>query len=224
MTAMRITSLILCVLIFIPIVYMVATAGEPVDTQPVDIFETTIPTEIIHETEPATEPESTTAPVETSIPETEPIIPETTEPTETEPIIPETTEPEPTTVEIDPQDLEYLACVIYQEAGGDKYCDECRRRVADVVLNRVESPRFPNTIKKVLLAEGQYGRFHWTGIVWPERAKYAGEAHAVERAYRIAREVLSGQHSELYGKGYIWQAEFVQGTDNIYCCGHYFGR
>lgn len=126
---------------------------------------------------------------------------------------------------IDPYDLELLACVIYQEAGGDSSCDECRRRVADVVLNRVNDPdRFPDTIRGVLTAYRQYGRFHWTGVVWPKRASYYGEKHAVERAYRIAKEVLSGKHSSLYGQGYVWQAEFKQGTDIVYCCGHYFGR
>lgn len=130
-------------------------------------------------------------------------------------------EPEPV---IDEAELEMLACVIYQEAGGDKCCDDCRRRVADVVLNRVADERFPNTMEEVLTAKQQYGRFHWTGIVWPERASQPGEARAVERAYRIAEEVLTGEHSALYGEGYIWQAEFKQGKDIVECCKIYFGR
>jgi spore germination cell wall hydrolase CwlJ-like protein len=117
-----------------------------------------------------------------------------------------------------------LACVIYQEAGGDATCDECRYRVADVVLNRVADSRFPNTMYEVLTAPRQYGRFHWTGIVWPSRASAETEKHAVERAYKVAEEVLNGRHSELYGQGYIWQAEFVQGTDGFWCCGHFYGR
>lgn len=125
---------------------------------------------------------------------------------------------------IDPKELEMLACVIYQEAGGNGSCDNCRRYVADIVLNRVKDKRFPNTMKKVLTAKYQYGRFYWTGVKWPERAKNAGEKKAVERAYRIAKEVLSGQHSKLYGKGYIWQAGFKQGTDGFWCCGHFYGR
>lgn len=120
-------------------------------------------------------------------------------------------------------DLDLLACVIYQEAGGNGSCDTCRRRVADVVLNRVADPRFPNTIREVLTARNQYGRFYYTGIVWPSRSKKAVEQNAVARAYRIAAEVLNGQHSELYGNGYIWQAAFRQGYNQIYCCGHYYG-
>lgn len=211
---------------------------EPI-TEPV-IEETEPETEPVAEaTEPPTEPTITYADVLEEIKETvadvaedyEPVVKETepapkpTEPPEekeTEPVVEETEPAAESTVNQD--ELEMLACVIYQEAGGDAYCDDCRYRVADVVLNRVADPRFPNTMYKVLTAKAQYGRFHWTGIVWPSRASNSGEAHAVARAYAVAEDVLNGNHSELYGEGYIWQAEFVQGKDNIYCCGHYFGR
>ena len=161
-----------------------------------------------------------TQPVEISIPEnTKPILPIV------KPVIKEglsePTEPMPT---IDPYELELLACVIYQESGGDRSCDLCRRRVADIVLNRVADPRFPDTIEGVLTEKSQYGLYYWTGVVWPERASDPYEQHAVERAYRIAEEVLSGNHSDLCGEGYIWQATFKQGKDNIYHCGHYYGR
>lgn len=132
-------------------------------------------------------------------------------------------------VEVDPEEVELLAKVIYQEAGSDACCDECRRMVADVVLNRVADDRFPDTMLEVLTQERQYGRYYWTGVIWPERVSYESEAAAVDRAYRIAEEVLSGEkHSDLYGQGYIWQAEFRQGTDIVSCgCGGswiYFGR
>ena len=143
------------------------------------------------------------------------------------PVLPEPMPPAMTAqavLEPDLEDVEMLACVIYQEAGGDACSDECRMYVGDVVLNRVADSRFPDTIEGVLTAPGQYGRFSKTGIVWPERAKEPGEAHAVERAYRIADELLAGEHSELYGQGYVWQAEFEQGTEGFWCDGMYFGR
>lgn len=182
-----------------------------------DIYDTTTPTTNVEEIETT---EATEAPTE---PETEPT--EVTEPP-TEP------EPEPTEAAVEEvsiydhfkRDVELLACVIYQEAGGDAICDDCRRRVADVVLNRLMDPRFPDNIHDILTAKSQYGEFYWTGVVWPDRAEYDSEKHAVERAYNVAAEVLGGNHSDLYGQGYIWQAEFVQGTDVIYCCGHYYGR
>ena len=134
-------------------------------------------------------------------------------------------EPVGAVVEIDPQELEMLAAVIYQEAGSNECCDDCRRMVADVVLNRMADDRFPDTMLEVLTQERQYGRYHWTGVVWPDRASHESEAAAVERAYRIAEEVLCGEHSDLYGQGYIWQAEFIQGKDVVSTdCGIYFGR
>lgn len=120
--------------------------------------------------------------------------------------------------------VEMLACGIYQEAGGDECSDECRINVGDVMLNRVADPRFPNTLEGVLTAPGQYGRFSKTGIVWPSRASNPGEADAVERAYRIARQLLSGKHGELWGQGYVWQAEFEQGTEGFWLDGLFFGR
>jgi hypothetical protein len=161
---------------------------------------------------------------ETTEPEPEETIPETTEP-EPEETIPETTPPVPiNTISPPKTDREMLACVIFQEVGWDRACDECRRRVADVVLNRVADPRYPNTIRGVLTQESQYGKYYWTGVVWPDYANSPYEKDAVDRAYRIADEVLAGTHSELYGRGYVYQASFVQGVDNVYCCGHYFGR
>lgn len=125
-------------------------------------------------------------------------------------------------------DVFCLAAVIYQEAGGDACSDETRRMVADVVMNRVFDERFPNTIREVLEdAPGgalQYGRFALTGVCFPASADAECEQHAVERAYRIANEVLDGEHSELFGEGYIWQAEFCQGTGCIWEDGICFGK
>lgn len=190
------------------------TTAPETDTS-IPVIEENIP-ENIPETTPVTNPESN--PID---------IPVTAPPTEQTNTTPEVTEPPVSTeYSIAPptNEREMLACVIYQEAGGDATCDDCRRRVGDVVLNRVADSRFPNTMCEVLTAYQQYGRYYWTGLIWPDRAKNQYEQHAVERAYRIADEILAGEHSSLYGNGYIWQAEFIQGTDNIYCCGNYFGR
>ena len=130
-------------------------------------------------------------------------------------------------VPVNEHDVELLACVIYQEAGGDTCCDMCRRRVADVVLNRVKDPRFKGTTIEEILIDGdpapQWGLYSITGVVWPDKASLPAEQHAVERAYRIAREGLEGQHSDLTSE-YIWCAEFSQGTDVIECDGIYFGK
>lgn len=172
-------------------------------------------------TEPSTEP-STELPYEKEA--TTELSYTTTQTTTYEPTIYISTEPPYESPSIDERDVELLAMVIYQEVGSDAICDDCRRRVADVVLNRVESDLFPNTIEGVLTQSGQYGNYSRTGVCWPSRASYDSEAHAVERARRIAREVLEGNHSELYGNDYLFQAGFCQGSDGFWCCGVYYGK
>ena len=60
-----------------------------------------------------------------------------------------------TSATVNSDELELLACVIYQEAGGNASCDDCRRYVADTVLNRVAHEGFPDTIYDVLTAKDQ---------------------------------------------------------------------
>lgn len=127
-------------------------------------------------------------------------------------------EPEPYTDE----ELELLACVIYCEAGSDSIANETRRMVGEVVLNRVASEQYPDTIKEVLTQKGQYGRFYWTGVVWPSRACKSVEAHAVERAYECAAACFT--EDRLLPTDTIYQAGFVQGEIVASAPGFYFCR
>lgn len=120
------------------------------------------------------------------------------------------------------EELEILALIVYQESGGDNVSDETRRLVGQVFLNRVNDSRFPDSFYEVATAKRQYGRLYWTGIVWPDRASSPAEAHAVERAYKIAQEVLESDEP-ICPAGVIFQAEFVQGDiyaeqDGMYFC------
>lgn len=191
--------------------------------------ETTIEVTIETTVEATTPTTEQTIPVETTIPETiaetEPIeaaidIPAEPKPTESKPTEPPATEPTPTVI----SDLDMLACVIYQEVGSDSICNNCRYYVGDIVLNRVADDRFPDDIHGVLTQKNQYGKFSSTGVKWPSRASNPNEAHAVERAYRVAQDILNGNHSKLYGNGYVWQAGFKQGSEGFWCCGHFYGK
>ena len=120
------------------------------------------------------------------------------------------------------EELEILALIVYQEAGEDRVSDDTRRLVAQVFLNRVNDSRFPDSFYEVATAKRQYGRLYWTGIVWPDRASSQAEAHAVERAYKIAQEVLESDEP-VCPESVIFQAEFVQGDiyaeqDGMYFC------
>lgn len=126
----------------------------------------------------------------------------------------------PDILPVDPEDLEMLACVIYQEAGSDSISNNTRLMVGNVVLNRVADDRFPNSIEEVLLQSGQYGEYSWTGIRWLDSAQY--EPNAVSRAYDCARYLLEG--NRVLPEGVVWQAGFTQGidvyeySDGIYFC------
>ena len=154
--------------------------------------------------------------VETTVAEAQ----ETTEVATEPPTVPETTVAE-TEPPYTADELEMLALVIYQEAGGDNCSNETRLMVGTVVMNRVADSRFPNTLYEVLTQEAQYGRLHWTGLVWPEKASTTNEAHAVERAYACAERILLGER--FLPIDVIWQAEFIQGTEVVaYQDGMYF--
>lgn len=122
------------------------------------------------------------------------------------------------------QDLEELAIAIYCETGSDAIPDYVRYYVGDVILNRVESDEFPDTIHDVLTEPSAYGTFAWTGVEWPEYAHSEWEQDAVRRAYDTAENILNGAHSWLYDAGYIWQSEYWQSPDSFYCEGFWFGR
>lgn len=130
----------------------------------------------------------------------------------------ESAAPEPTYTD---EELEILALIVYQEAGGDAVSDSTRKLVAQVFLNRIADNRFPDSFYDVATAEGQYGRLYWTGIQWPDRASNDVEAHAVERAYKIAREVLEAEEP-ICPESVIFQAEFVQGEVYAHQDGMYF--
>ncbi len=59
---------------------------------------------------------------------------------------------------VSPQEVEMLEAVVMHEVG---YCSrESMIAVAHVVLNRVESPLFPDTVAKVLHQQGQFTAIH----------------------------------------------------------------
>ena len=142
-------------------------------------------------------------------------------------VVTATPTPEPTpTKELEPtyteDELFCMAAAIYNEAGGDACSDETRMLVGYVILNRVKDPRFPDSIREVLEARNQYGEFYWTGVKFADRSSKPGEQNAVERAYEIAKRVLS--EPSTIPETVVFQAEFEQGTgvykyqDGIYFC------
>lgn len=98
-------------------------------------------------------------------------------------------------------DLMLLAKVIYAEAGSDFLSDEWKMCVGEVVLNRVASPEFPNTITDVVYQPGQY---HGA------RSGYIASLTPSERCIEIARRLLDGER--IMEPSVVFQANFKQGS------------
>lgn len=96
-------------------------------------------------------------------------------------------------------DLYYLAVAIYREAGSSWLSDTHQLLVGNVVLNRVASSRFPNTIYDVLHQKGQYP--------WAAKHNY-GEPSA--RCYENAKRLLEGER--FCPANVVFQAQFKQGS------------
>ena len=131
----------------------------------------------------------------------------------------------PAAIQYNVEDLETLALVIYQEAGADACSDDTRQMVGEVFLNRVADDRYPDTFQEVATQHRQYGRLHWTGLCWPERASQEVEAHAVQRAYEMAEALMTGTVARLLPRDVIFQSEHIQGDEVVeYQDGFYFCR
>lgn len=98
-------------------------------------------------------------------------------------------------------DLMLLAKVIYAEAGSDFLSDEWKMCVGEVVLNRVASPEFPNTIPDVVYQPGQY---HGA------RSGYIASLIPSERCIDVAKRLLNGER--IMEPSVVFQANFKQGS------------
>lgn len=92
---------------------------------------------------------------------------------------------ETTSVNVSSSDEELLAALIYCEAGGEPY--EGQVAVGAVVMNRVRSSSFPNTIREVIYQSGQFGPAI-TGKL--ERVLAGGQT--TDSCRQAAREAIAG--------------------------------
>lgn len=134
---------------------------------------------------------------------------ETSEET-TKTIIQDTSEKSPQMSYTD-EDVLYLAKVIENEAGSSYCTDEHQRWVASVVINRMNSDRFPgNTILEIALC-GYEG-------IYPIQYTYADGASGFwalqpsARALENARWVLE---NGVVDETVVWQANFSQGDEIV---------
>lgn len=111
-------------------------------------------------------------------------------------------------------DLSLLAQIVWCEAGNqDLYGKEL---VADVVLNRLDDPNFPDTISEVIFQPGQ---FHTADDYWMTRAAFETTEECIQA---VANEILDRNDSEslfFCSTGYNYY-----GTPNYQYRDHYFSK
>lgn len=93
-------------------------------------------------------------------------------------------------VAVDPNDLRCLSEALYHEARGEGVAGQ--RAVAEVILNRVDSPRFPTSVCSVVNQRGQFSYKGRTSNRFSEKSAY-------QLAQRIASAALTGAPRELTG-------------------------
>ena len=117
------------------------------------------------------------------------------------------------TISVNEYELSLMAHLLMGECGATYLDDEMLYLTGAVVLNRVQSKYFPNSIEEVIYQKGQY-----QCVVLKDSGFYK---EPTERCWRIAEELLI--------KGYdipgdvLYQAEFIQGkvykkVQNMYFC------
>ena len=129
------------------------------------------------------------------------------------------------------EDLRGLAIVNYMEAGEDGCCNLCRKRICDVVLNRVADTREgyygnENTVEEVLTSPTQFSYLWLYYDFVPEKVASIYEQHAIERAFMIAEQILLGNHTDIYLNDYYMYMGINRTKEYIACydCGIYFSR
>lgn len=99
-------------------------------------------------------------------------------------------------------DLHMLAAVIYYEAGSDECTDRHQQLVGQVVVNRMYSTEFPNTIYDVIAQPMQYSSYNMV-------INNMGTDVIPQRCYDNALAVLNNDVD--CPSDIVWQAGFIQG-------------
>ena len=117
--------------------------------------------------------------------------------------------------EVDETEVWPLAALIHAEVGNQS--EQSKYVCGAVVLNRVSSPYFANTIDEVIYQAGQY-QCTWDGGYDRALTNYD------EVSYEVALDLLANGIPDWIPRTVVWQAEFKQGDGvfmqigNTYYC------
>lgn len=130
------------------------------------------------------------------------------------------------------EELILLAAMVQQEAGMDCCGDRCQQLVAQVILNRVSSSDYPNTIYEVVTQKLYFpeeGEYHYMYITEYLADYYISHPEKIsDMCYANALSALNGEvdcpSNIITQSGYIWggedniYAEFEFSTGSMYFC------
>jgi hypothetical protein len=119
-------------------------------------------------------------------------------------------------VELSEEDLRLFAKLLWLECRGESY--EGQQAVAEVILNRLVSPDFPDTIRGIVYADGQFPCTDDIPTATPTQTQYEAIENALKGPYILPMEVIFyakfkenrnfwgqiGDHYFCYG--YDWKA------------------
>lgn len=111
-------------------------------------------------------------------------------------------------------DMTYpLAKIIYAEGGGQS--DECQQYIGYVVINRIESKYYPNTLKKVFFSGGYA----------PESQEKYRNGECSDRAIENAKIVVNNYYNDTMpvSPALVYQSKFSQGINQFQIDGEEFG-
>ena len=112
---------------------------------------------------------------------------------------------------IDHEKVDLLARLIQSEGADSWVEDKTMYAIGSVVINRVNDPRFPDTLEKVIYQPGQY-----------QNAERLSKVVPTERAKKAALDLLL--EGPTIPTDVVWQANFPQGKTYEVMQGVYFGR
>ena len=111
------------------------------------------------------------------------------------------------------EDLALFAGILECEAGSSDY--DALLAVATVVMNHVESPKYPNTLSGVIYQSGQFSPT-WTG-----KLDKVLERGPKQLCYQVAQDALSGKRLDSVRNCYSFRASYT-GHDGIIVGGNVF--
>ncbi len=117
------------------------------------------------------------------------------------PVLPESPrfEATPSASAVDEEELACMTRVILYEAGAESRAGQVA--VAQVVMNRVRSPRFPNSVCRVIYQRGQFSAIR--SFAPPRDGRW-------RRAMAIARDVIAGEAEPVVGNALYFHAARVR--------------